>query len=113
MAVIRTIVVDSRRTKKNSEVLEELDLSVLTLLIKEDTIEENHEISDIEAETNLTELMQLFQELIKIPTIRVKVLEVFSVSKMRNLMNDILENSNDSGFLDRPTNFFNVCNMFH
>lgn len=107
-------MVESRQTKNNAEVLEELDLSVLTLLIKEADAEESHETSDTEKESNLTELMQLFQELIKIPVIRIKVVDVFSVAKMRVLMNEILDGCNDSGFLERPKHFLHVYfNLFN
>lgn len=85
-----------------------MDLSVLTLLIKEEDTEQSNDTSDVEAESNMTELMQLFQELIKIPAIKLKVLDVFSVTRMRILMMDILDGSNDSEFLERPTNFFHV-----
>ncbi|XP_058800070.1 protein CIP2A homolog [Phymastichus coffea] len=107
LALIRNIVVDSRRTKNNLEVLEELDLSVLTLLIKEDDdMDGNHETNTIENEKNLTELMQLFQELVKTPAIRTKVLEVLTVPKMQGLLRTILDSSNDSRLLEKPRNLF-------
>ncbi|XP_014215606.1 polyamine-modulated factor 1-binding protein 1 [Copidosoma floridanum] len=109
LALIRTIVCDSRRSKSSAEVLEALDLSVLTLLIKEDDdIDgiDRSQSSTIEVEKNLTELMQLFQELVKTPSIRTQVLEVFSISKMRILMKEVLECSNDSSIIEKPRNLF-------
>jgi hypothetical protein len=107
LSLIRNIVVDSRRTKNNTAVLEKLDLSALTLLIKDDD-NENYDISTIDVKNNLSELLQLFQELIKTPAIRTNVLDVFSISKMRILMRTILEHNNESGLQDKPQNLFNV-----
>ena len=91
------------------QVLEELDLSVLTLLVNEDDdADSSREKSNIDHEKNLTELMQLFQELVKTPAIRTKLLEVFTVTKMRILMKNILECTNDSVLLEKPRNLFNV-----
>lgn len=68
----------------------------------------NQDASTIENEKNLTELMQLFQELVKTPAIRTKVLEVLTVSKMQSLLRPIMDSSNDSGFLDKRRNLFYV-----
>ncbi|KAJ8680087.1 hypothetical protein QAD02_015874 [Eretmocerus hayati] len=108
LALIRTIIIDSKRTKNNAEVLEELDLSVLTLIIKEDDeMDGSFSKNSIETEKNLTELMKLFHELIKTPAIRTRVLEVFSVAKMRLLMRALLDCGNDSGLLEKSRNLFN------
>lgn len=109
MSLIRTIIIDTRRSKNNSEVLEELDLSVLNLLIEEDDeMEGDFKSNTIEKEKKLTELMKLYHELIKTPAIRTKVLENFTVSKMRILLKPVLEGHNESGLSENPFNLFYV-----
>ncbi|XP_011499542.1 PREDICTED: protein CIP2A [Ceratosolen solmsi marchali] len=100
LSLIKYIVIDSRRIRNNTKVIEKLDLSVLTHLIKDD--DESCEKSTIVIKNNLSELMQLFQELIKTPA-RTKVLEIFSVLKMRFLMRSILTDNNEQ---DKPRNLF-------
>nr|XP_012138993.1 PREDICTED: uncharacterized protein LOC100879112 isoform X2 [Megachile rotundata] len=73
LSLIRVTVIDARRTKTFSEVLAELDASVLMLIINSvnEEIQEKHELSS-ETEMRLAELMQLFQEMVKISTLRTK-----------------------------------------
>ena len=81
----------------------------MTLIIKkeDDDMDGDYEKKTFEVEKNLTELMQLFQELVKTPSIRTKVFEVFSVQNMRTLLKTIL-GCNNSELLQKPKNLFHV-----
>lgn len=111
LSLIRTIVVDSRQNKNlESQVLEELDMSMLTLfLAKEDDDMDGSFGKNTEKDSILIELMQLFQELIKTPAIKTRVLEVLTVPRMNILMKKILECNNDSQYVEKPKNLFHVC----
>ncbi|XP_001606107.2 uncharacterized protein LOC100122500 [Nasonia vitripennis] len=108
LSLIRTIVIDSRQNKNlESEVLEELDMSMLTLfLVKEDDDMDGSFGKNMDKDSILIELMQLFQELIKTPAIKTRVLEVLTVPKMQILMKKILECNNDSQYIEKPRNLF-------
>ncbi|XP_014223610.1 uncharacterized protein LOC106650209 [Trichogramma pretiosum] len=107
LALIKAIIVDSRRTKINVDVLEELDFSLLNLLINEEEMEVDSDENYANNEKTLSELMQLLQELVKTPAIRTKVLEIFTVQKVRFLLKSVLEYNNDTQLLDKPTDLFN------
>ncbi|KAF7411843.1 hypothetical protein HZH66_000739 [Vespula vulgaris] len=93
LALIRIIVIESRRTRVSTEVLTELDPSVLMLITstEDDETQEKNELHNIEAQGRLAELMQLFQEMVKISGLRSKVLKTFSEQAMRKLLKPILE----------------------
>lgn len=91
--MIRVTVIDARRTKTSGEVLAELDASVLMLIINSENadIQEKHELS-LETETRLAELMQLFQEMVKIPMLRAKVMQLLNEQMIRKLLSPMLDN---------------------
>ncbi|XP_076246086.1 uncharacterized protein LOC143186346 [Calliopsis andreniformis] len=114
LALIRVTVIDARRTKTSSEVLAELDASVLMLIINS----ENNEIQgkqelDTETEMRLAELMQLFQEMVKIPTLRAKVMQSLNEQTIRTLLSPMFH-SETRTVEDWPGNFIqnpntNLC----
>ncbi|XP_015172465.1 PREDICTED: uncharacterized protein LOC107064351 [Polistes dominula] len=93
LALIRIIVIESRRTKNCTEVLTELDPSVLMLITstENDEMQEKNELQNTDTQGRLAELMQLFQEMVKISGLRSKVLKTFSEQAMRKLLKPILE----------------------
>ncbi|XP_026666939.1 uncharacterized protein LOC108621991 [Ceratina calcarata] len=105
LTLIRVTVIDSRRTQSCSEVLAELDASVLMLIIniENDQVQGKCELS-LEAETKLAELMQLFQEMVKTPALRTKVMHSLNEQMIRKLLNPML-NSDTCGGGDWPGNF--------
>lgn len=93
LALIRTVVIDSRRTKTSAEVLTELDPSVLMLVTNSnDGINGLDGDRNTEVEIRHAELMQLFQEMIKIPTLKQKILQSFSEHTMRKLFSHVIDN---------------------
>lgn len=93
LALIRAVIIDSRRTKISTEVLTELDPSVL-MLVTNSRNEHNgqNESQNAEMETRQAELMQLFQEMIKTPALKKKIMQSFSEHTMRRLFGSILDN---------------------
>ncbi|XP_032683853.1 uncharacterized protein LOC116850095 isoform X2 [Odontomachus brunneus] len=87
LALIRTVIIDSRRTKTSTDVLVELDPSVLMLITSSGDGSRN-----AETEAKQAELMQLFQEMIKNPTLRKKIMQSFSEHEMRRLFSHMLNN---------------------
>lgn len=111
--MIRVTVIDARRTKTSTEVLAELDASVLMLIINS----ENNEINgkqevNSETATRLTELMQLFQEMVKIPLLRAKVMQSLNEQTIRTLLNSMLQ-SEARPVDDWPGNFIQVLLVFN
>ncbi|KMQ95178.1 protein cip2a [Lasius niger] len=93
LALIRSIIIDSRRTKTSAEVLTEVDPSVLMLITNpEDETDGQNESQNVEMETKQAELMQLFQEMIKTPALKKKIMQSFSEHAMRRLFNRVLDN---------------------
>lgn len=93
LALIRTVIIDSRRTKTSTDVLAELDPSVLMLITNsEDEVNEQLSSRNAETEARQAELMQLFQEMIKSPTLRKKIMQSFSEHEMRKLFSHMLNN---------------------
>jgi len=93
LALIRTVIIDSRRTRTSAEVLRELDPSVLMLITSsEDEIEEQGVGRNAEAEMRQAELMQLFQEMIKISEFRKRIMQSFNEHEMRKLFRHMLDN---------------------
>ncbi|XP_053993168.1 uncharacterized protein LOC128884109 [Hylaeus volcanicus] len=114
LSLIRVTVIDARRTKTSTEVLAELDASVLMLIInsENDEIQEIQELS-LETETRLAELMQLFQEMVKTTTLRAKVMQSLNENTIRKLLSPML-NSETCSTNDFPGNFIqnpttNLC----
>ncbi|XP_017760473.1 PREDICTED: uncharacterized protein LOC108550996 [Eufriesea mexicana] len=114
LALIRVTVIDARHTKSSSEVLAELDASVLMLIInsENDELQGKHELT-LEMETKLAELMQLFQEMVKTSTLRTKVMQSLNEQMIRKLLSPMLDSEicaagNWSGnFNQNPTT--NLC----
>ncbi|XP_078043958.1 uncharacterized protein LOC144473709 [Augochlora pura] len=92
LTLIRVTVIDARRAKTSSEVLAELDASVLMLIINSEKngIQGMQELS-LETETRLAELMQLFQEMVKTPTLRTKVMQSLSEQTIYKLLSPLLD----------------------
>lgn len=87
------MIIDSRRTKTSAEVLTELDPSVLMLITNpEDEIDGQNGGQNTETEMKQAELMQLFQEMIKIPVLKKKIMQSFSEHAMRKLFSHVLNN---------------------
>lgn len=87
------MIIDSRRTKTSVEVLTELDPSVLMLITNpEDEINGQSGGQNAEAEMKQAELMQLFQEMIKTPALKKKIMQSFSEHAMRKLFSHVLDN---------------------
>lgn len=103
-------MIDSRRTKSISEVLAELDLSILMLIINSDDDQSSGKSEDRSAETiaRLNELMQLLQEIVKIDNLRQKVFHVFTDQAMRKLLKPILEDEDRDKSTNCPDNLFPV-----
>lgn len=113
LALVRTIVIDSRRTKNSTEVLAELDLSVLTLVFgNNDDTDGNQEKLSTEMQDNFAELMQLLQEMAKTPATRTKVLQVLTDQRMRSLLRPMLECDNNSAGRDWQKSLFQVRHAF-
>ncbi|XP_025991978.2 uncharacterized protein LOC105203182 [Solenopsis invicta] len=93
LALIRSVIIDSRRTKTSVQVLTELDTSVLMLITNPEE-EGNGQIGSQNAEMEMkqAELMQLFQEMIKIPALKKKIMQSFSEHAMRKLFSHVLNN---------------------
>lgn len=93
LALIRMIVIESRRTKVATDVLTELDPSVLMLITttEDDEMLEKNDLNSSEAQGRLAELMQLFQEMVKISSLRTKILQAFNEQEMRKLLKPILD----------------------
>ncbi|KAL6439326.1 hypothetical protein ACFW04_003886 [Cataglyphis niger] len=93
LALIRSIIIDSRRTKTSIEVLTEVDPAVLMLITNpEDETNEQNEGQNVEMETKQAELMQLFQEMIKTPALKKKIMQSFSEHAMRRIFSRMLDN---------------------
>ncbi|XP_071564296.1 uncharacterized protein [Temnothorax nylanderi] len=93
LALIRSVIIDSRRTKTSAEVLTELDPSVLMLITNpEDDINGQNGGRNAEMEMKQAELMQLFQEMIKTPALKKKIMKSFSEHAMRKLFSHVLDN---------------------
>lgn len=92
LALIRVTVIDARRTKTSSEVLAELDASVLMLIINldNDDVQGKFELT-LETETTLAELMQLFQEMVKTSTLKTKVMHYLDEQMVRKLLSPMLD----------------------
>lgn len=86
------MIIDSRRTKTSTDVLTELDPSVLMLMTSPgDDVNEQNGSRNVETETRQAELMQLFQEMIKSPPLRKKIMQSFNEHEMRRLFSHMLE----------------------
>lgn len=109
--MIRVTVIDARRTKSSSEVLAELDASVLMLIInsENDEVQEKCELT-LEREIKLAELMQLFQEMVKTSTLRTKVMQSLNEQMIRKLLSAMLD-SETYATNDWPGNFIQVLNF--
>lgn len=114
LTLIRVTVIDARRTKSSSEVLAELDASVLMLIInsENDEIQGKCELT-LETETKLAELMQLFQEMVKTSTLRTKVMQSLNEQMIRKLLSPMLDSETcaadnwPGNFIQNPTT--NLC----
>ncbi|XP_051165330.1 protein CIP2A [Leptopilina boulardi] len=102
LALIRTIVIDSRRTKTIADVLSELDLSILMLIVN--SYEEQSLEFSSETISRLNELMQLLQEIVKIDNLRSKVFQAFTDQTMRKLLKAILDDEDRDMNIDCPDN---------
>ncbi|KYN00114.1 PREDICTED: protein CIP2A homolog [Cyphomyrmex costatus] len=91
LALIRSVIIDSRRTRTCVEVLTEIDPSVLMLITNQED-EVNDQSGSQNAEMKQAELMQLFQEMIKTPALKKKIISSFNENAMRKLFNHVLDN---------------------
>ncbi|KYQ57917.1 Protein CIP2A [Trachymyrmex zeteki] len=91
LALIRSIIIDSRRTRTCTEVLTEIDPSVLMLITNQED-EVNDQSGGQNAEMKQAELMQLFQEMIKTPALKKKIMNSFNECAMRKQFNHVLDN---------------------
>ncbi|KAG5317679.1 CIP2A protein, partial [Pseudoatta argentina] len=91
LALIRSIIIDSRRTRTCTEVLTEIDPSVLMLITNQED-EVNDQSEGQNAEMKQAELMQLFQEMIKTPALKKKIMSSFNEHAMRKQFNHVLNN---------------------
>ncbi|XP_043472999.1 protein CIP2A homolog [Leptopilina heterotoma] len=103
LSLIRTIVIDSRRTKTITDVLSELDISILMLIVNSYDEEQSLEPSS-EKIARLNELMQLLQEIVKIDNLRGKVFQSFTDQTMRKLLKGILNDEDRDMSPDYPDN---------
>lgn len=110
LALIRSVIIDSRRTKTAVEVLTELDPSVLMLITNPEN--EINSGQNAEMEIKQAELMQLFQEMIKIPALKKKIMQSFSEHAMRKLFSHVLDNE-FSAAGDWTGNFIQVNTEFN
>ncbi|XP_011872879.1 PREDICTED: uncharacterized protein LOC105564808 [Vollenhovia emeryi] len=93
LALIRGVIVDSRRTRTfatHQEVLSELDPSVLMLIMN--TEDESNRDQNAEAEMKQAELMQLFHEMVKTPELKKKIMQSFNEHLMHKLFSHVLDN---------------------
>ena len=114
LALIRSIIIDSRRTRTCAEVLTEIDPSVLMLITNQED-EVNDQSEGQNAEMKQAELMQLFQEMIKTPALKKKIMSSFNEHAMRKQFNHVLNNE-FSACGDWTRNFMQVnteFNMLH
>jgi len=113
LALIRSVIIDSRRTKTSAEVLTELDPSVLMLITNpEDEVNGRSGGQNAETEMKQAELMQLFQEMIKTPALKKKIMQSFSEHAMRRLFSHVLDNE-FSAAGDWTGNFVQVNTEFN
>ncbi|XP_031829218.1 uncharacterized protein LOC116425514 isoform X2 [Nomia melanderi] len=114
LTLIRVTVIDSRRIKTSAEVLAELDASVLMLIINsENNRHQSVQELSLETETRLAELMQLFQEMVKIPSLRPKVMQSLSEQTLYKLLSPMLDSETCTAddfpgkYIQNPTT--NLC----
>ncbi|XP_012273596.1 protein CIP2A [Orussus abietinus] len=109
LVLIRTIVIDTRRTKSSAEVFSKLDLSTLMHCVNfegDDEMQGMGEKRSTETHARLTELMQLLQEMVKLPDLKNKVMQAFTEQTMRDLLIPILEREEIRAEEDWPRNLF-------
>lgn len=117
LALLKTILIDSRRSKIFDNLIGALDLSVLMLVMIND--DENYAADgingngkrDIKINSKIAELMQLLQEMSKVSELQAQITEVFSEYKMRILLNPILEQDDIITENNWPENFFQDPSM--
>lgn len=98
LALVKHILIDSRRSKNLTDLLTEINLQVLILALgtEDDEIIEICEERSLEVDAKITEVLQLLQELIKIPNIRGQVIQIFTEQSMKKILRPILENDINS-----------------
>ncbi|KAK0178636.1 hypothetical protein PV327_007512 [Microctonus hyperodae] len=97
LMLIKTILIDSRRSKNFNDLISELDLSILMTVIgneDDDEMDGKSEKRSIELNSQLTELIQLLLEMSKTPNLRAQVTQAFSEQTMRRLLRPMLEQEN-------------------
>ncbi|XP_012256642.1 uncharacterized protein LOC105686413 [Athalia rosae] len=107
LSLIRMVVMDARRLKGSLDILNELDLSVLMLVL--DTgcgAEESNAAWSVESQARLTEFLQLLLEMVRIATLRPKVMQIFTDQMMRQLISPMLEQNDASMNEAGPGNLF-------
>ena len=110
LTLIRMVVVDSRRTKSSAEVLAELDLSVLVLVShsESDVMQEKKDERSMDSQTRLIELVQLLQEMVRTPGLRINVMQAFTEHTMRKILSPMLDRDEAPAGGDWPGNLFQV-----
>ncbi|KAK0170801.1 hypothetical protein PV328_008599 [Microctonus aethiopoides] len=96
LMLIKTILIDSRRSKNFNDLVSELNLSKLMVVIgnEDDEMDGKSEKRSIELNSRLTELIQLLLEMSKTPNLRAQVTQAFSEQTMRRLLRPMLEQEN-------------------
>ncbi|XP_034949167.1 uncharacterized protein [Chelonus insularis] len=92
LALIKTIVVESRRSKGFGDLISDLNLKALMVVVENEN--DTNELSDegsIETNSKLTELIQLLSEMSKVPNLRAQVTEAFNEQTMRRLLRPLCE----------------------
>lgn len=94
LALIKHILVENRRSKNLPDLLSEIDLSIIMLALRseDNEMKETHKKNSIEKNSKLSELLQLLQELIKVPNFRAQVVQIFTEQSMKKLLKPVLEN---------------------
>ncbi|XP_015512989.2 protein CIP2A homolog [Neodiprion lecontei] len=107
LSLIRIVITDTRRSKGSFEILNELDLSVLMLVLDSGyEMEESGSSRSIESQARLTEFLQLVQEMVRIPVVREKVMQTFTDQAMRQILRPVLEESEAATCEAVPGNLF-------
>lgn len=104
-------MIDSRRTKSYSEIMEVIDLNSFSLIIKNQQLSNSIQNNfDADIFRNFSGFLQLLQELVKTPAVRTEVLKIYPAKEMNNLLQPLLQSNEEWEKLwEKPISFFKVC----
>lgn len=108
LALIRTMIIDSRNSIVFSKVLTNLDLSSLTAILKNCCDNTPNNEAFIDNKASLTELTQLFFEMAKLPDLRLKILQTVSTEDIEKILSPLLKRDVSGSGDDWATNIFQV-----